>query len=115
LEYFAAGPNAERFDAVIHSVEELVVPTIVVYEVCKVALRDSGDNAVIQVCTAMQKGMIVSLSPNLAIAASRLSLRHGLPMADAIILATAQDHKATLWTQDAHFKGLAGVEYFPKR
>lgn len=114
LEYFAAGPNAERFDAVIHSVDELVVPTVVLYEVCKVVLRDSGDNAVIQVRAAMQRGITVSLSPNLAIAASRLSLRHGLPMADAVIFATAQEHDATLWTQDAHFMGIPGVKYFPK-
>jgi predicted nucleic acid-binding protein len=32
-------------------------------------------------------------------------------MADAIIYATALMHGATLYTFDAHFKGLAGVEY----
>ena len=31
-----------------------------------------------------------NLTPKLALAASKLSLRHALPMADAIILATAQ-------------------------
>ena len=28
---------------------------------------------------------------------------HALPMADAMILATAVSHDATLWTQDQHF------------
>jgi predicted nucleic acid-binding protein len=36
-------------------------------------------------------------------------------MADSIILATAQLHNATIWTQDADFKGIAGVKYFPKK
>jgi len=36
-------------------------------------------------------------------------------MADAIILATAQAHVATLWTQDIHFKGIDGIKYFPKK
>jgi len=36
-------------------------------------------------------------------------------MADAIILATAQAFEATLWTQDAHFKGLDGVKYVVKK
>ena len=35
-------------------------------------------------------------------------------MADAIILATAHAFEATLWTQDAHFKGLDGVMQFAK-
>jgi predicted nucleic acid-binding protein len=32
-------------------------------------------------------------------------------MADAIILTTARANGATLWTQDSHFEGMAGVEY----
>jgi len=36
-------------------------------------------------------------------------------MADAIILATAHEHEATLWTQDVHFKDIADVKYFPKK
>lgn len=36
-------------------------------------------------------------------------------MADSIILATARAYSATLWTQDADFKGIPGVKYIPKR
>jgi predicted nucleic acid-binding protein len=59
----------------------------------------------------MQKGTVVDLTLKLAMAASKLSLRHALPMADAVILATAQAFEATLWTQDAHFKGIDGVKH----
>jgi len=27
------------------------------------------------------------------------------------MLSTAREHEATLWTQDSHFEGLAGVKY----
>jgi predicted nucleic acid-binding protein len=57
----------------------------------------------------------VDLSAPLAIAASKLSLEHNLPMADSIILATAQEFKAIIWTQDLDFKGLSNVKYFPKK
>ena len=40
---------------------------------------------------------------------------NAMPMADAVVLATALEHGATLWTQDAHFKGIAGVKHFPKK
>ena len=32
----------------------------------------------------------------------------------SLIFATAQMHGATLWTQDAHFQGLAGVKFYGK-
>jgi predicted nucleic acid-binding protein len=38
-----------------------------------------------------------------------------LPLADSVMLATAQAHAAGLWTQDADFAGLPGVRYLPKR
>ncbi len=54
------------------------------------------------------------MNTSLAIAASKLSLEHNLPMADSIILATAQEFKAILWTQDSNFKNIRNVKYFPK-
>ena len=57
---------------------------------------------------------MIELTPSLAISAAVLSDSHKLPMADSIILATAQAHDATLWTQDEHFQGIAGVQYIAK-
>lgn len=114
LAYFAGEPNARHFSAALQAPQELVVPTVTLYEVFKVVLRESGENAALQAVAAMQKGTVVDLTPKLALAAGTLSLRHSLPMADAIILATAQAFEATLWTQDAHFKGIEGVKRFAK-
>ena len=115
LEYFAGGPNTKHFAPVVKVPEQLVVPTITLYEVFKVVLRESDENAALQACAAMQKGLVIDLNSKLAIAAGKLSLRHALPMADAVILATAREHGATLWTQDTHFKEIAGVKYFSKK
>ena len=35
-------------------------------------------------------------------------------MADSLILATAREYEATLWTQDADFEGVSGVQYKAK-
>ena len=59
----------------------------------------------------MQRGRVVDLDGNLAVAAAELSAESGLPMADSVILATARAEDATLWTQDADFDGMDGVEY----
>lgn len=114
LAYFAGESNAKYFAPALQLPQELVVPTVTLYEVFKVVLRESCENDALLAVAAMQKGTVVDLTPKLAITASKLSLRYALPMADAIILATAQKFEATLWTQDAHFKGLDGVRHVVK-
>jgi predicted nucleic acid-binding protein len=59
----------------------------------------------------MQQGVVVDLDARLAMSAARISHESKLPMADSVILATARSHGAMVWTQDADFKGLPGVQY----
>ncbi len=115
LAYFADEPNAKHFLNPLKDTASLVVPTITVYEVFKVVLRESSENEALQVTAAMQKGTVIDLTVQLAIAASKLSLENDLPVADSIILATAKAYEAILWTQDSDFKNMAGVKYFPKK
>ena len=113
LAYFADEPNAEHFLAPLTDPASLVVPTVTIYEVFKVVFRESGENDALQAAIAMQRGTVVDLTVPLALSASKLSMEHKLPMADSIILATARQFNATLWTQDADFKNITGVKYFP--
>lgn len=115
LAYFADEINAKHFVAPLSSPSTLIVPAITLYEVFKVILRESSENEALQAVVAMKKGEVINLNTSLALAAARLSLEHRLPMADSIILATAQEFKATIWTQDADFKDLSKVKYFPKK
>ena len=115
LAYFADEPNAKHFLTPLSDSASLVVPTITIYEVFGVVFRESGENEALQAVIAMQRGTVVDLSAALAIAASKLSLEHNLPMADSIILATAQEFKAIIWTQDLDFKKLSHVKFFPKK
>jgi toxin FitB len=115
LAYFADEPNAKHFLAPLSDSALLIVPTVTIYEVFKVIVREASENEALQVVVAMQKGRVVDLSATLAMAASRLSLEYQLPMADSIILATAQEFKALIWTQDSDFKNISKVKYFPKK
>jgi toxin FitB len=114
LEYFSGGANSEKFSAPLQNPSSLIVPVITIYEVFKVALRESGENEALQAVAAMQKGTIIDLTTSIAINASRLSLQYSLPVADSIILSTAQAYKCLIWTQDSDFVNLPGVKYFPK-
>ena len=44
-----------------------------------------------------------------------MSLAHKLPMADALILATARARNAELFTTDSDFDGIEGVTVFSKK
>jgi predicted nucleic acid-binding protein len=111
LEYFAAGPNADFFAAAVEAVEELVVPTVSLYEVFKRVMVQRGEGDALQAVALMQQGLVAELTSPIALEAARTSAQLGLPMADSIILVTARTHQATLWTQDSDFEGVENVRY----
>jgi predicted nucleic acid-binding protein len=111
LEYLGDGENASEFAGAIENPSELVVPALTVFEVFKRVHQLVGEDGALDAVGLMLQGRVVDLSATLAIEAARVSLATGLAMADAIILATARAEEAVLWTQDAHFRGLDGVEW----
>jgi predicted nucleic acid-binding protein len=114
LEYYAGGENRAFFAPVIQQVDLLIVPTISMYEVFKrIVLLRTEEEALLAIAW-MSTGRVIELTEKIALAAALLSIEHKLPMADSIILATARAFDATLWTQDEHFQGLAGVKYIAK-
>jgi predicted nucleic acid-binding protein len=115
LEYFSDGPNADLFAEAIEATEDLAVPTLSLYEVFKRVLQQRGDGAALQAVALMQQGRVLDLTTSVALAAARISLDEGIPMADSVMLATARGNDATLWTQDADFAHIAEVRYFVKR
>jgi len=115
LEYFADGPNAAFFAPAIEATRELLVPTLSLYEVFKRVLQQRGDGQALQAVALMQQGQIVDLTAAIALSAAKASIERRLPMADSIMLITAQTHDATFWTQDADFNGVEGVKYVARK
>ena len=111
LEFLADGPNAGFFARPLANTEELLVPTICLFEVFKRALQQRGEEAALDVAALMQQGTVVDLDAAIALDAADLGHELKLSLADSVILASARAHDATVWTQDAHFDGLPGVRY----
>jgi len=114
LAYFADEPSAAFFEEAILDSEMLVVPSVCIYEVFKVILRQCGEDEAFLAVAAMQEGTVVDLTADLALEAAALGLEEGLAFADSVIYAVARRFHADVWTQDAHFLGKAGVCYQPK-
>ena len=115
LEYFADGPNADFFAPAIEAVTDLMVPTLSLYEVFKRVLQQRREGDALQAVAVMIQGQVIDLDMDLALSAAKVSSELKLPMVDSVMLATAQAQDATLWTQDADFEGIAGVQYIGKR
>jgi predicted nucleic acid-binding protein len=115
LEYFADGKNASFFAPAIENTKLLLVSAINCYEVFKRIAQQRDENAAMQAVAVMQEGAVVDVSADLAIVAAKIALDLKLALADSVILATARLHRATVWTQDSNFEGIAGVKYVAKR
>jgi predicted nucleic acid-binding protein len=115
IEYIADDANANFFEPPIVDTENLLVPTICLYEVFKRVLQEFGEERALDAMGIMSLGTILDLDRQIAIQAAQISADLKLAMADSIILATARSYDATLWTQDEHFKGVEGVRFKEKK
>jgi predicted nucleic acid-binding protein len=114
LEYFSNGKNADIYEPVLASLENLLVPTIILYEVFKKILQQKDETEALKAIAIMHQGTVVELSNSIAINAAKISFEYKLPMADSIILATAREYNAVLWTQDEHFEAMERAKYIKK-
>lgn len=114
LEYFAGSQAAEFYAPAIEDFDQLIVPTVSVYEVFKRLLQQRTESEALLAVAAMQQGTVVEFSNDLALSAARFSHETGIPMADSIIYVTANAFSAHVWTQDQDLKNLERVHYQPK-
>jgi predicted nucleic acid-binding protein len=115
LEFFADGPYADEFASRLRQPTSVITPTVAIYEVYKWIKRERSEEEAVQAVATMKKTRIVDLTEEIALSAADLSLAHGLPMADSMMLAAARAHRAELVTTDAGFDGIPGVTVFSKK
>lgn len=114
LEYFAGSPRAALYAAEIEDLAHVLVSPINIYEVFKKLILVSDRTLALQTIGVMLRGHVVAVTDTIALDAAALSVEYRLPLADSILLATARAHGAQLITQDAHFREIPGVLYYPK-
>ncbi|MDQ7825873.1 MAG: type II toxin-antitoxin system VapC family toxin [Candidatus Eremiobacteraeota bacterium] len=114
IEYFIAGPHADEYEEYLDDLSTIYTPTIILYEVYKKVKKEKGEENALIAISQLMKTRTVPLDSNLALLAADFSVRHSLPMADAIVYATTIEKNCTLITSDEHFAALDRVIYVPK-
>lgn len=115
LEFFVDGPLADEYAARLRQPQQVLTPTVALYEVYKWIKRERSEEEALVAVATMQKTRVIPLTDDVALAAADLSLANRLAMADAIMLATARAHNAELLTNDSDFNGIAGVTVLAKK
>jgi predicted nucleic acid-binding protein len=114
IEFLIDSPLGQKFSAHMLDPAEIIVPTIVQFELAKWLTREVGEDAWQAVLADMTQCLVVDLDTSIALRAAEVARSSRLATADAVIYATALAQEAQLVTCDAHFKDLPGVIYFAK-
>jgi len=114
FEYLMGTETGAAVASVIENPDELIVPTITLYEVYKKLLAEKGEEYALNVVSYMQTGTVIDLNAGLSLSAAQISRKHKLPMADSIIYATSLHYSAVIFSCDKHFKDIPDIQYFPK-
>jgi len=115
IEALVDSPTGQRYRVLFEAPDQLVVPTLVQYELRRWTLRELGEDAADRVVAMTHASRVVALDESTALRAAELADLHGLASMDALIYASALTSGAELVTCDAHFKKLPNVDYQPKR
>ena len=110
IEFLTGGPGSARLERLMDRPAEIVTPTVVLYEVYKKLKRERGEEAALAAVAQLTQTRIVPLDEADALSAADISLRYGIPMADAMVAAAAVTHKAKVLTFDQDFKKIPWAE-----
>lgn len=114
IEWMTDTPLSKNYSRYLNAPDTLLVPTLVQHELYKWLCRELDQTVALSAISATKTAIVVPLDTSIALLAADIGKEFKLATADAIIYATARQHRATLITSDAHFTELPHVKYFQK-
>lgn len=114
IEIVLGGTTGEVFKPFFLDKQNILLPSLVQFELRRWALRQYSEETVDHITLIMRETRVVHTSERIALLAADVARAHKLHAIDALIYATALEHDAQLVTCDAHFKDLPQVDYTAK-
>ena len=105
------GTLVEPFAGYLERSDDVLTPTIILYEVYKKLKGHFNEEFALNACAQIEKTHLVPLTSQIAYKAADVSLQYKLAMADAIVFATASVYGVKLVTSDSDFENLPDVIY----
>ncbi len=114
IEWLTDGQLAEVYAPFLADSGNVIVPTLVQFELYRWCLREKNEAIALDVIGLTETCQVRPLDTRIALSAADLCAQYKLAMADAVVYASALAANAELLTSDAHFTALPGVHYWPK-
>lgn len=115
IEWLTDGLLAEKFAPFLADSANLIVPTLVQFELYRWCLREKNEAVALDIIGLTEVCLVRPLDTRIALSAADLSAQYKLAMADAVVYASALAARGQLLTSDAHFTGLPDVCYWQKK
>jgi predicted nucleic acid-binding protein len=114
IEWLTDGQLAEVYAPFLADSGNVIVPTLVQFELYRWCLREKNEAIALDVIGLTETCRVRPLDTRIALSAADLCAQYKLAMADAVVYASALAANAELLTSDAHFTALPGVRYWQK-
>ena len=115
LEWFTDGKLSDQYKEYLADLDNILMPTIILYEVYKVLKREVGEEKALLAAGYMKNAQVVPFDDTLALVAADIALQEKLAMADAIIVAISRAHNCRIISSDVDLKDQVNVDYIPKK
>ena len=113
IEYFKGSNPGAKAKNVIESGEQLLISTINISEIYHFLLNNKMDAEKL-IKFVLDSSFVIPLETSVALKAANIKFTKKLGMADAIVLATAEENNAMILTGDDDFKNIKNVIYIGK-
>lgn len=114
IEYLKGSPAGEKSKEIIESGRQLLLSSINVSEIYLFLLRNKPSEAERLIKFVLNTSFIIPLETATALRAAKIKHSHKIGLADAIVIATAEENKAEILTGDDDFKNMKNVIYIGK-
>jgi toxin FitB len=113
VEYFYSNDPefVRKLKEELRSVKERMVSSLTIHEIHRIVLKREGkDVATLRSNTIQGDFEVIDVDYKIAIKSAELRNKHQIPMADSVIVATAQIQQCPLFSDDAHFKSIENLK-----
>ena len=114
IEYFKGSESGKKPKEIIESNEQLLIATINLSEIYRFLLDNKPHDADKLIKFVIGSSFAIPLEVSTALKAAKIKKIFKIGLADAIVVATAEENNATILTGDPDFKNLKNVLYIGK-
>ena len=111
IEYFKGTHLATKAKDIIESSQKILLSTINVSEIYHFLLKNRPPEAEKLIKFVLNSSFVIPLDSSTALKAAKIKYDKKIGLADAIVMATAEENNAMILTGDEDFKDIKNVIY----